>query len=609
MIRTTGRTIKARWVQKRGYRPRFFGAKPGQDKILMSEQSVRFLKGHAKTSGRLLRLAVGLGSVGGWLIIAQAWCLALVASAVIIDGRGLADVMGWLWAILALLLVRVTLVYASERVAFSATAQIKLDLRRQLLARLEKLGPMYLSRGRSGEVTTILTDAVEGLEAYYARYLPAMSLAAWIPLSILVVVLPLDWNSFLVMLVTAPLIPFFMVLIGSGAERLNQQQWQHLTRLGGRFLDVVQGLTTLKLFNATHREALVIEAYSEDYRQSTMKVLRIAFLSSLALEFLASVSIAIVAVLIGFRLLFGQMEFIHGFFILLLAPEFYLPLRSLGTHYHGRMQAIAAAEQIADFLGQPEPSDQLARQAIEAPGLDISIDQVTFSYGDRRALEQVSFHIGAGEKVALVGPSGAGKSTVVNLLLGFIQPDSGSIRINQVDLKNIDLESWRRRIAWIPQTPRLFHGTLRDNLTLGLGEVEDGSIAEALKNAEAAGFVNALPKGLDTLVGEGGQGLSGGEIQRLALARAFLRDARLLILDEPTAHLDRHNEKLVQRALNRFAEQRSVLTIAHRLDTIQQADRIVVLANGRIAEQGDHRQLLGGRGLYHRLVNTSEGLA
>jgi ATP-binding cassette subfamily C protein CydD len=340
-----------------------------------------------------------------------------------------------------------------------------------------------------------------------------------------------------------------------------------------------------------------------------MKVLRIAFLSSLALEFLASVSIAIVAVLIGFRLLFGQMEFIHGFFILLLAPEFYLPLRSLGTHYHGRMQAIAAAEQIADFLGQPEPSDQLAGQAIEAPGQDISIDQVTFSYGDRRALEQVSFHIGAGEKVALVGPSGAGKSTVVNLLLGFIQPDSGSIRINQVDLKNIDLESWRRRIAWIPQAPRLFHGTLRDNLTLGLAEVEDGSIAEALKNAEAAGFVDALPKGLDTLVGEGGQGLSGGEIQRLALARAFLRDARLLILDEPTAHLDRHNEKLVQRALNRFAEQRSVLTIAHRLDTIQQADRIVVLANGRIAEQGDHRQLLGGRGLYHRLVNASEGLA
>jgi ATP-binding cassette subfamily C protein CydD len=575
----------------------------------MSEQSVRFLKGHAKTSGRLLRLAVGLGSVGGWLIIAQAWCLALVASALIIDGRGLGDVMGWLWAILALLLVRVTLVYASERVAFSATAQIKLDLRRQLLARLEKLGPMYLSRGRSGEVTTILTDAVEGLEAYYARYLPAMSLAAWIPLSILGVVLPLDWQSFLVMLVTAPLIPFFMVLIGRGAERLNQQQWQHLTRLGGRFLDVVQGLTTLKLFNATHREALVIEAYSEDYRQSTMKVLRIAFLSSLALEFLASVSIAIVAVLIGFRLLFGQMEFIHGFFILLLAPEFYLPLRSLGTHYHGRMQAIAAAEQIADFLGQPEPSDQLAGQAIEAPGQDISIDQVTFSYGDRRALEQVSFHIGAGEKVALVGPSGAGKSTVVNLLLGFIQPDSGSIRINQVDLKNIDLESWRRRIAWIPQAPRLFHGTLRDNLTLGLAEVEDGSIAEALKNAEAAGFVDALPKGLDTLVGEGGQGLSGGEIQRLALARAFLRDARLLILDEPTAHLDRHNEKLVQRALNRFAEQRSVLTIAHRLDTIQQADRIVVLANGRIAEQGDHRQLLGGRGLYHRLVNASEGLA
>lgn len=570
----------------------------------MTSSNNEFLKAQKKQSGRLLTVVVALASSGGLLIIAQAWCLANIVNDVIFKQQALVDVMHWMWLMLALIMLRTLLTYSTEQLALQAAANIKQQLRTRLLDKLQKLGPRFLTGERSGELSTTLSDGVEALENYYARYLPAMSLAVWIPLAILVFVFPVDWQSGLVMLLTAPLIPFFMVLIGRGAERLNQKQWKQLARLGGHFLDVIQGLTTLKLFNASQREARMIERMSEDYRHATMKVLRLAFLSSLALEFFATVSIAVVAVLIGFRLLFGEMTFLHGFFVLLLAPEFYLPLRSLGTHYHGRMDAIASSERIIEILDAPLPERSERSLVLNKEDLYIRFEQVGFDYDDRPALHDTSFEIRSGERVALVGPSGSGKTTLVNLLLGFIEADNGRILVNGHNLTQIDLTWWRQQIAWIPQSPRLFHGTIRDNVSLGMAHATRDAVIDALKKAQAMEFVDRLPQGIDTLVGEGGQGLSGGQVQRLALARAFLRDACLLIMDEPTAHLDSQSEALIQCAIEELARGRSVLTIAHRLNTIERADRIVVVDQGRVAQQGSHQQLLDEPGLYSELLGA-----
>lgn len=573
---------------------------------MMENTAVEFLREQRKQVGSGLNWAILLGSVGGILIIAQAWLLAQVVNAVILEGATVDDVRAWLVGLLVLIILRVGVVYFSERAAFSASSGIKQALRQKLLDRLRQLGPVALSGQRSGEISTIVTDSVEALEDYYARYLPAMSLAVWIPLSILAFILPIDWKAALIFFVTAPLIPVFMVFIGKGTEKLNQAQWKKLTRMGGYFLDVVQGLTTLKLFNASRAEAQVIGEISDSYRQATMKVLRVAFLSSLALEFLATVSIALVAVTIGFRLLFAEMDFLAGFFILLLAPEFYLPLRSMGTHYHARMQAIAASERIIEIMEMPSSAHSMARdRRFEADRIALKFDNIQFSYADRPALNGVTLDIEAGQRTALVGSSGSGKSTLVNLILGFIEPQQGQIRVNGVDLSSVDLNSWRQHISWVPQRPHLFSATLRDNLCLGKPECVDEDIWNALDQAQAADFVQALPSGLDTAVGDGGQGLSGGQKQRLVLARAFLRDSPLVLLDEPTAHLDLESERLVQQALDKLCDNRTVLVVAHRLSTIQQADKVIVLDQGQVAEQGSHGFLMGQPGLYRAMWSDS----
>jgi ATP-binding cassette, subfamily C, bacterial CydD len=566
------------------------------------QQSAAFLKGQKKQQGGLLRYAIALGSLGGLLVIAQAWCLAHIVNAVIFSQQTLHDVQIWLAGILIIILLRVMVSYATERVAFLASAVIKQNIRESLLKKLQQLGPAYLSAERSGEISTTLTNGVEALENYYARYLPAMSLALWIPLSILVFVFPVDWKSGLVMILTAPLIPFFMILIGKGAEKLNQHQWKQLARLGGHFLDVIQGLVTLKLFNASKRESKVVERISEEYRDATMKVLRVAFLSSLALEFFATVSIAIVAVLIGFRLLFVEMGFESGFFILLLAPEFYLPLRALGTHYHGRMEAIASSERIIEILQTPVAGAEDRSIQLNEQSIGICLRNVSFNYAERPALKEVSFEIEAGTHVAIVGPSGSGKTTLVNLLLGFLQVEQGQILINEQNLDRIQLESWRRNIAWIPQRPRMFSASIRSNITLGLNEVSDDLVFQALEQAHAMEFVEKLEQGINTLVGEGGHGLSGGQIQRLALARAFIRNPAVIILDEPTAHLDKRSEELVQKAIHQYAKGRTMISVAHRLSTIEQADQIIVLNEGKVVQQGTHDQLKSQAGLYQQLV-------
>jgi len=583
----------------------------------MSSRSL--LDEHRPLAARWLRLTVGLGLANGLLLILQAWLLARIIDAVVFAGAGLADVARWLWPLLALFAVRAALAWGAEQSAFRAAAQVKLRLRDRLYRHIQAAGPAWLAGQRSGALAEDLTRGIENLEAYYARYLPAMSLTAMIPLAILLVVLPLDWLSGLVMLLTAPLIPLFMILIGRRVEALNQRQWKTLARMGAHFLDVIQGLTTLKLFNASRREAEVIARISDDYRQSTMQVLRVAFLSSAVLEFFSTIGIAIIAVLIGFRLYQldlpapaliapPEISFFTGFFVLLLAPELYAPLRNMGTHYHGRMEAIAAAERLVAVLEIPLPSRPAQPRSLTADGPPtITFDDVHFSYEPGRpALAGLTIDIRPGERVALVGPSGAGKTTIASLLLGFIRPDSGAVRIDGIDLNELDLADWRRRLAWLPQSPRLFQGTLLDNIRLGLpamtGDEDMAAVHEAARLAHAAEFIDRLPAGYDTIVGERGAGLSGGQIQRIALARAFLRDAKLVILDEATANLDPASEALVQQAVDELAKGRGMLVIAHRLVTVRHADRILVLDGGRIIEDGDHDSLVVRDGPYRRMV-------
>lgn len=450
-----------------------------------------------------------------------------------------------------------------------------------------------LSEEHSGAVMSTLSDGVEQLEAYYARYLPAMRLSVYVPLMILLVAATQDWLSALVFLVTAPLIPLFMILIGKGTERRNQQQWQQLSRMSAHFLDVIQGLTTLKLFNTSRREAQAIGEVSEQYRQSTMSVLRVAFLSSFALEFFASVSIAVVAVLVGFRLFWGEMAFFSGFLVLLLAPEFYMPLRNLGAQYHARMQALGVVGSLQEILQQPDLTEHNTLQ--DWDGLDtqsIQLRQLSFHYPDgRQALKDFNLSIPAKQTLALVGASGAGKSTVLQLLLGFIQPQTGEILIGATPLQQIAAQDWHRQIAWLPQRVQLFALSVADNIRMS-SQASLEAVKHAAKTAQTHEFIERLPKGYDTLLGEAGQALSGGQQQRIALARVFLKAAPLIILDEATAHLDQASETLIQDTLEQLKGQHTIVMIAHRLSTIQSADCIAFLQQGRVLASGTHAELM-----------------
>ena len=570
------------------------------------------LKQWQRHAGVWLNIAVALGFTAGLALIAQAWLLAQTLNAVLFKQASLSEVWPWLGGLLLLFLLRAALLWLSEQVAFQAATQVKLAVRQQLYAKVQRLGAAWLTNERSGDVVNSLSDGVEVLEAYYARYTPAMLLMALVPLSILAVVFYFDVWSGLIMLLTAPLIPFFMILIGKGTEKRNQQQWRQLARMSAHFLDVIQGLTTLKLFNASQRETHVIAEVSEQYRQSTMSVLRVAFLSSFALEFLSTVSIALVAVFIGFRLFWGEMNFLSGFFVLLLTPEFYLPLRNMGTQYHARLQAIGAAERMVEILETPETETPPEESLQALPALfPLQFKQVEVVYNDgRQALNGFDLTIKAGQNIALIGASGAGKTTVLNLLLGFIRPTQGQILLGETDLATVPLAQWREQIAWLPQQAHLFPGSVADNIRLGSAQTSLAAVQQAAQQAYAHDFIQALPHGYDTLIGEGGQGLSGGQIQRIALARVFLKDAPLVILDEATAHLDQQSEQWIQQAIQTLAQTRTVIMIAHRLHTIEQADLIVLMQKGQVLATGTHAQLANSSAAYQQMLQayTAEAL-
>ncbi len=554
--------------------------------------------------------AVVFGALAAAAIVVQALFISRILARVFLDGADISAATPWLIALAAAGLSRTVFVWAGPACAARLGRHVKIELRRRLLRQFERLGPARLDAERSGELAAVLQRGVDAVDVYATQYLPQVFLFAVAPLVLLVPVWRADGLTGLILLLAAPLIPLFLMLIGRAAQRRTDRQWGVLSRLGAHFLDVLQGLTTLKILGRSAEQGERIAAVSDEFRRATMKVLRVAFLSAFALELIATLSVALVAVTVGIRLMKGWIDYESALFVLLLAPDFFLPLRSFGAQFHAGMEGVAAARRIFQALETPPPDSAPPRAAAPpAAPPELRFEGVKFAYAPdaRPALDAASFALPAGRLTALVGASGAGKSTALRLLLRFAEPHAGRIAADGRPLTDWSAEAWRAGVAWAPQRPYLFHGTLAENIALADPRAPRARIVCAAEAAGLGAFLAALPRGLDTPVGERALRLSGGQAQRLALARAFFKDAPVLLLDEPTSFLDPETEADIRAALRRLAGGRTTLLVAHRMTTACDADRVVVLDAGRVAEEGAPRDLAARGGAFARLLRKAAG--
>ncbi len=540
-----------------------------------------------------LTVTVVLGLAATALILTQAGLLAH-ALATAATGTTVATLAVTLGVLLAVLAARSAVSYGQETAALRAAAAVKSQLRRRLTRHALKLGPAWLGGQQAGEITTLATKGMDGLDAYFARYLPQLVLACLVPVAVLIRVGMADWISAVVIGITLPLIPLFAIIVGLHTKATTQRQWRLLTRLGGHFLDVVEGLPTLKLFGRAKPQAEVIGKITDEHRTATMASLRIAFLSGFVLELTAALATALVAVEVGLRLLAGHMSYQTALLVLLLTPEAYLPLRAVGAQFHASTEGAAAARQVFEILDVPEPGQ--ARPASSPAGTPVRLPDLrkdairligvslTYPGRDRPALSDVDLTIRPGDRITLTGPSGAGKSSLLALLLRFTEPTHGRIKAGGIDVASIPLEPWRSQISWVPQHPYLFAGSVASNIALGQPAASREAIAQAARAAGAAEFIEALPQGYDTAVGERGLRLSSGQRQQIALARAFLRDAPLLLLDEPTAHLDAATARTLDAAITTLMPGRTVIQVTHGPGWAHDTGRALTLDEGKLSQ-------------------------
>jgi thiol reductant ABC exporter CydD subunit len=540
---------------------------------------------YARATRPFLVALVVLGVITALLIIAQAWLLADVIAAALGAGTGVSGLTLPLAVLLAVVLGRAVVAWGRELLAHRASARAKAQLRAALLTHLAALGPKHLREQRAGELAVLATRGIDALDGYFSLYLPQLFLAVIVPAAVLVVVGVQDWISALIIAGTLPLIPVFMALVGAATRDRMTLQFRTLQQLSGHFLDVVGGLSTLNVFGRAKAQIQTIGEVTDRYRQTTISTLRVTFMSSLILELVATLSVALVAVEIGLRLMGGHLGLRTALVVLVLAPEAYLPLRLLGANYHASAEGMSAARQVFDVLQTPLPTHGHRTETPDPALTGLAVEDLRVRYPGRGepAIDGISLILEPQEILAVTGPSGCGKSTLLAVLLGFITPQGGSVRVGQSELADLDPNAWRQRVSWMPQRPHLFATTIAENIAIGRPEATIAEIWDALDAAGLRDVVTRQPNGLDTVLGDRGAGLSVGERQRVALARAFLRDAPLLLLDEPTANLDGATEHEVLVALRRLMRGRSVILVAHRPALVELADRVIELDRSRVA--------------------------
>lgn len=565
----------------------------------------RRLFGHAARVPAYMMGSGGLSVLLALVIMVQMYSLSLIIAGVFSKPEWPEPALLFLLA--ASILVRSLLVWLRERHARRHAVAIKSGIRREAFRQVVQLGPLHARSEKTGGLIGLLMEGTEKLEDYFTHYIPSLLHICILPPLIVLFVFWLDWPSGLILLITGPIIVFFMWLVGTYAKKISQEQWQSLGRLSAGFLDAVQGLKTLKLFGESERESERIAASSDGFRRMTMRVLRIAFLSGMVLELAASISIAMVAVQVGIRLIEGLMDFQPGLFMLLLAPEFYLPFRALGQHHHAGMEGSAAATDLFSLMDRPHHSHAGGQLPTWGPqGPEISCHQLSFTYPGQAAaaINNLSCRLPAGSLTAIVGPTGSGKTTFVHLLMAYMQPTQGGILLDQQPLQAMDAEQWRAQVAYVSQHPHFFDGSVLDNLLMAKPGASMPEVEEAARQAGADAFIRQMPQGYHTPLKNNASRLSGGERQRLAMARALLRQAPLLILDEPTSSLDPESEQLLSEALLRSRGPCTAIVIAHRLNTVRQADRILVFSRGQLAESGKHQELIKKQGIYYGFLSS-----
>ncbi|GAB6283017.1 MAG: thiol reductant ABC exporter subunit CydD [Ignavibacterium sp.] len=556
------------------------------------------------------------GLISSIFIILQAWNLSLIIDSVFLKKLLLNQVTNYIFLFILFSIGRFIFQLLSKNFALEFSSKIKKSIREKLIEKILQLGPINLSKEKSGEISNTIITGVDKLDAYFSQYLIQVILAAFVPIIILIIILPLDFLTALILFLTAPLIPFFMYLIGSISEKLNQKQWKTLSKMSAHFLEVLQGLFTLKIFNRAKEQIKIIDEIGDSFRKTSFNVLRIAFLSALTLELLSTISIAIVAVAIGLRLMNGNFQFQNALFILILAPEFYMPLRLLGARYHAGQEGLEASKRIFEILSEDVIVNNSYKKIIDLniiKSYSIRFDSVYFKYNsnDFFELKNINIEFEAGKKTALIGPSGSGKSSIINLLLRFIEPQKGKIIIGKDDIGSFNLwesipseKDWRNQISWISQNPYLFHKSIEENIKLGKPDSSLDEIYEAAYKANLLDFIESLPEKFSTNIGEKGERLSGGEAQRIAIARAFLKNSPIIILDEPTSNLDPEIELSIFNSINQLTKNKTTIIIAHRLNTILNSDKIILMNNGIISSFGKHNDLLQQSEIYRNLISN-----